>query len=295
MRRVRTTLRLNGIDHPCFEIQGTQDGPKVSLIGGIHGCEYSSIAAVTKVARDLDPQQLSGSITAVPVVSLESFTQRSAFVVPADGKNLNRAFPGDPNGTYTDRLAHDIFTTLIEPADVLLDLHGGDLVEALEPFALYCDEQSRELALAFGLPYVVDSSDALGGMTATAAAQTGTRAVIAEAGGTGQLTTHDVDLLANGVRNVLRQLQMLPGEPEPPRSTTIASFDWLYSEPEGFWVSGVSAGQRVSAGAPLGEVRDLYGDTQQRIVAPADGVILFLTTSAAVPANGLLLGLGRHQ
>ena len=295
MRRVRTTLRLNGVDHPCFEIQGTHDGPRVSLIGGIHGCEYSSIAAVTKVARELDPTQLSGSVTAVPVVSLESFTQRAPFVVPADGKNLNRAFPGDPGGTYTERLAHDIFTTLIEPADALLDLHGGDLVEALEPFALYCDEQSRDLALAFGLPYVVDSSDALPGMTAKAAADIGVRAVIAEAGGNGQLTTHAVDLLADGVSNALRQLNILRGEPDPPRSTTIASFEWLYSQPEGFWVSGVTAGQRVSAGALLGEVRDLYGDVQQHIHAPADGVILFLTTSAAVPANGLLLGLGRER
>src|SRR4051794_36204249 len=94
----RTTLALNGLDVPAFHAAGAHDGPALSLIGGVHGCKYSSIAAVTKIMRDLAPSRLSGRITAVPVVSMESFIHRSPFVVPADGKNLNRAFPGDPEG-----------------------------------------------------------------------------------------------------------------------------------------------------------------------------------------------------
>jgi predicted deacylase len=290
MRRVRTTITLNGVDVPAFELTGARDGPKLSLIGGIHGCEYSSIAAVIKVMRDLDPAQLSGSITAVPVVSMESFTQRSPFVVPADGKNLNRAFPGDPDGTYTDRLAHDIYTKLIEPADAFIDLHGGDLVEALEPFALYANAASRDLALAIGLPYVIDysESDALTGMSAGVAKL----GVIAEAGGAGQLDHHATDLLALGVTNALKLLGMLPGEAHAARSTIITRFEWLYSVPAGFWVARCRTGDHAAEGDVLGEVRDLYGDTLETIHAPADGVILFLTTSAAVTANGLLLGLG---
>ncbi|MEA2481568.1 MAG: uncharacterized protein QOJ07_3490 [Thermoleophilaceae bacterium] len=290
MRRVRTTITLNGVDVPAFELTGARDGPKLSLIGGIHGCEYSSIAAVIKVMRDLDPAQLSGSVTAVPVVSMESFTQRSPFVVPADGKNLNRAVPGDPDGTYTDRLAHDIYTTLIEPADAFIDLHGGDLVEALEPFALYANAASRDLALAIGLPYVIDysESDALTGMSASVAKL----GVIAEAGGAGQLDHHATDLLALGVTNALKLLGMLPGEAHAARSTIITRFEWLYSTPAGFWVARCRTGDHAAEGDVLGEVRDLYGDTLETIHAPADGVILFLTTSAAVTANGLLLGLG---
>jgi predicted deacylase len=290
MRRVRTTITLNGVDVPAFELTGPRDGPKLSLIGGIHGCEYSSIAAVIKVMRDLDPAQLSGSVTAVPVVSMESFTQRSPFVVPADGKNLNRAFPGDPDGTYTDRLAHDIYTRLIEPADAFIDLHGGDLVEALEPFALYANAASRDLALAIGLPYVIDysESDTLTGMSASVAKL----GVIAEAGGAGQLDHHATDLLALGVTNALKLLGMLPGEAHAARSTIITRFEWLYSTPAGFWVARCRTGDHAAEGDVLGEVRDLYGDTLETIHAPADGVILFLTTSAAVTANGLLLGLG---
>jgi predicted deacylase len=288
----RSVVSLAGQDHPCFEAQGAQDGPRVSLIGGIHGCEYSSIAAVTRVMRELDDGALSGTITAVPVVSLESFRQRSPFVVPQDGKNLNRSFPGTRDGTYTDGLARDIFETLIEPADVLLDLHGGDLVEALEPFALYADEPSRELALAFGFPYVLPSTDSLAGMTATAAAQAGTRAVIAEAGGIGQLEESAVAMLADGVANALRVLGMLPGEPGPPRSRDVGNFVWPRSRQAGFWVAAVKPGDEVGEGDLLGEVRDLYGDVLEEVRAPAPGVLLFLTTSAAVADDGLLLGLG---
>ncbi|HKC77963.1 MAG TPA: succinylglutamate desuccinylase/aspartoacylase family protein, partial [Gaiellaceae bacterium] len=150
--------RLAGVEHPAFEARGERDGPHVALIGGIHGCEYSSISAVVRFMNELDTSELSGSITAVPVVSMESFRQRSPFVVPADGKNLNRCFPGTYDGTYTDALARSIFDELVAPADVLIDLHGGDLVEALEPFVIYqaspVEEQAHALAVAFGLPYV---------------------------------------------------------------------------------------------------------------------------------------------
>ena len=288
----RGTLTLGGEEVPCIRARGAQDGPAVSLIGGIHGCEYSSIAAVTRVMRELDEGELSGSITAVPVVSMASFRERSPFVVPADGKNLNRTFPGDAGGSYTDRLAHNIFTQLIEPAGALLDLHGGDLVEALEPFALYADETSRGIALAFGLPYVVASTDSLAGMTATAAANAGVPAVIAEAGGIGQLEEAAVQMLAGGARSALRHLGVLPGEPDPPRSRDVGDFVWLRCQQAGFWAAAVKTGDEVETGALLGEVRDLYGDVIEEVRAPAPGVLLFLTTSAAVADDGLLLGLG---
>ncbi len=292
---------LAGLEHPAFEARGFEDGPHLALIGGVHGCEYSSIAAVVRVMRGLDPGVLRGTITAVPIVNLESFRRRSAFVVPADGKNLNRCFPGDPRGSFSDVLAHAIFEQLIAPASALVDLHGGDLHESLEPFAIYAESgveaRSRELATAFGLPWVVRERRAeggLGGMTCTAAAEAGIPAIIAEAGGCGVLDEDAVDLLAGGVRNVLRLLEMLPGEPEPPPAAPrhVGRFEWLRCVHEGWWESAVSAGEAVSAGQALGRVRDLYGDELEIVRAPADGVVLFLTTSPAVEAGGLLLGLG---
>jgi uncharacterized protein len=301
----RRTLRfdrppLDGLEHPCFEARGRRDGPRLSLIGGVHGCEYSSIAAVRRVMETLDTDALAGSVVAVPVVSLASFKARSPFVVPADGRNLNRSFPGAYDGSYTEVLARSIFDALIAPADAVVDLHGGDMVEALEPFTLYdespVEARARGLALAFGLPYVVReaaSASGLGGMTSTAAAAAGVPAIIAEAGGRGQLEEPAVALLARGVENVLRHLEMLPGEPEPPATPrSVGRFLWLRCEHEGWWDAAVGAGDEVAEGDRLGRVLDLHGRELEAVRAPADGVVLFLTTSPAVAADGLLLGLG---
>jgi predicted deacylase len=292
--------RLADLEHPAFEARGEGDGPHVTLMAGIHGCEYSSIAAVVRFMTELETSELAGSITAVPVVSMESFRQRSPFVVPQDGKNLNRCFPGTYDGTYTEALARSIFDTLIAPADILVDLHGGDLVEALEPFAIYdaspVEERARALAVAFGLPFVVREEPAggLAGMTCSAAAEAGTPAIIAEAGGCGQLDPVAVELLVEGTRNVLRSLEMLPGPVHPPRSDQrlVGAFDWLRCRRAGFWEAAVGAGDEVSAGQVLGRVTTLHGEVREEIRASRDGVVLFLTTSAAVSDDGLLLGLG---
>ena len=292
---------LAGLEHPAFEAKGAKDGPHLALIGGIHGCEYSSIAAVTRVMTELDTSELAGSITAVPVVSMQSFQRRSPFVVPEDGKNLNRCFPGSYDGSYTDVLARSIFDTLIAPADAVVDLHGGDMVEGLEPFAIYeeseVEERAHGIAVAMRLPYVVREQrreDGLAGMTSSAAAAAGIPAVIAEAGGRGQLEESAVRMLADGVRNVLCHLGMLPGEPAPPHPElrSVGSFLWLRATGAGWWDSAVSSGDEVRDGQLLGRVRDLWGDELEQVLAPADGVVLFVTTSPAVGDDGLLLGLG---
>jgi predicted deacylase len=302
----RRTIRfdhalLAELELPCFEAVGKSDGPHLCLLGGIHGGEYSSIAAVVRFMNALDTSELRGRITAVPIVSMPSFRARTAFVMPQDGKNLNRCFPGSLDGTFSEVLARHVFDELIVPSDFMLDLHGGDMVEALEPFSLYdesaVEEQARGLAIAFGLPYVVRSapSDApIGGTTTGAAAAAGVPAVIAEVGGCGRLEEDAVRTHLDGIANALRHLEMLSGEVTPARADmrSVGRFVWLRSTDEGWWEPDVRAGDEVQAGSSLGTVRNLFGDPIEYIPAPEDGVVLFLTTSPAVTADGLLLGLG---
>ena len=302
----RRTIRfdhelLAGLELPCFEAVGADDGPRLCLLAGIHGGEYSSIAAVVRFMNGLDTSELAGRITAVPIVSMPSFRARTAFVMPQDGKNLNRCFPGSADGTFTDVLASHIFDELIAPSDFLLDLHGGDMVEALEPFSLYdesaVEEEARALAIAFGLPYLVRSAPSeapISGTTTSAAAAAGVPAVIAEVGGCGLLEEDAVRMHLDGIANALRHLRMLPGEVTPPRADmrSVGRFVWLRSTEEGWWQPDVRAGDEVRAGSSLGSVRNLFGAVIEPVPAPEDGVVLFLTTSPAVTADGLLLGLG---
>jgi uncharacterized protein len=255
-------------------------------------------------------------VRAVPVLNLPAFRARSPFVVPDDGKNLNRCFPGDPHGTLADRLAHATFTELITGSDALIDAHCGDLPEALEPFCLYeagpSGDRALALAVAYGLGYVIRQEPgpgrAVGGTTSAAAAEVGIPAITAEAGGCGLVEQEAVDLHVRGLNRVLASLGMIDGraagqdgqpaaagdaQAQPAGPTMLTRFIWLRCAAAGWWQPAVRPGDRVAEGQLLGTVSTLDGgEVLQDIRAPADGVPMFITSSPAVDADGLLLGLG---
>jgi len=299
---LRRTLSLAGLDVPVIELTGSGGGPRLTVLAGVHGCEYAPMAAVRRWTRSLAGRELRGSIRAVPVLNLPAFRARSPFVVPDDGKNLNRCFPGDPAGTTAERLAHAAFTQLIEGSDALVDAHAGDMVEALEPFALYdagaSEDRAGELAAAYGLGYVIRQEPgpgrAVGGTTSTAAAEIGIPAIIAEAGGCGLVEPAAVAAHVRGLDRVLALLGMT-SDPAPDGGAQVhlGRFLWLRAASEGWWEPAVRPGERVAAGQALGTVSSLDGaQVLQSVTAPAPGVPMFITSSPAVAANGLLLGLG---
>ncbi|HLQ55256.1 MAG TPA: succinylglutamate desuccinylase/aspartoacylase family protein [Streptosporangiaceae bacterium] len=306
---VRRTLDLAGIQVPLIEITGSADGPQLTVLAGVHGCEYASIAGVRSWARALESRELQGRVRAVPVLNMSAFRARTPFVVPEDGKNLNRCFPGHPSGTLAERLAHAAFTQLIAGADAVVDVHAGDMVEALEPFTLYeagpAEDRALALATAYGLGYVLRQEPgpgrAVSGTTSAAAAQIGVPAITAEAGGCGLVEQAAVDLHVRGLDQVLAELGMA-GRPasaedgagrDQAAPDLLGRFLWLRCADEGWWEPAVKVGDRVSEGQVLGSVSSIDGArTQEVISAPDDGVLLFMTSSPAVAADGLLLGLG---
>ena len=293
---------LADIEFPLVEVRGVAEGPTLCLLAGVHGCEYSSIQAVRSLMRDLDPSELSGCVRAFPFVNPTSFLERSPFVSPQDGKNPNRTFPGDRYGTFTEALTYHVFHELIEPSDYLIDLHGGDMVEELHPFVLLDESEAeataRRMAIAFGFENLIQTprAERIEGTTVAAAGDAGIPAIVAEAGGRGLLEQPAVDLLAGGVRSVLRELGMLAGEPSPASSPILARrFAWLYAAERGWWRSEVKPGDEVTAGQRLGAIEDLFGDERVAIEAPEDGIVLFMTSVPAVDVNGILCGLGTRR
>jgi len=297
----RHTLELGGYEIPVVELTGAGDGPQLTVLAGVHGCEYAPMAAVRRWTRALAERELRGRVRAVPVLNLPAFRARTPFVVPGDGKNLNRCFPGDPAGTVAQRLAHDAFTQLIVGSDALIDAHAGDMVEALEPFALYdagaSEARAREMAEAYGLGYVVRQEAgpdrAVGGMTSTAAAEIGIPAIIAESGQCGLVEPASVERHVRGLDRVLALLGMADdpaADVGPARAPTyLRRFLWLYSTCAGWWEPAVSTGEQVAEGQLLGTVSSLDGaEVLQSVPAPSAGVPMFITSSPAVAAEGLL-------
>jgi uncharacterized protein len=298
----RYPVELAGFEVPVVQVTGS-DGPRLTVIAGVHGCEYASMAGVRQWVNALADRELRGTVVAVPVLNQAAFWARSPFVIPEDDKNLNRYFPGDPAGTITERFAHAVFSQLITGSDALIDAHCGDQPEALEPFTLFesgaAEEKALGLATAYGLGYIIRQEPgpgrAVSGTSTSAAAQAGIPAITAEAGGCGIVEPDKVAMHVRGLNRVLAYLGMADTDDPPTVADPVrlTQFLWQRSEQAGWWEPVVSVGESVAAGQLLGTVTSLDGaEVRQRVLAPAAGVPMFITSSPAVVADGLLLGLG---
>jgi hypothetical protein len=281
---------------------------------------------VIRLGKTFDPEKISGAVILMPVLNLPAFRTRTPFVCPIDNVNPNRVFPGDPHGSYSEQMTHALIDQFVVHADAYIDLHGGDIPEALVPFVICRSEagladsiardvaaRSKEIAMAFGLPYVLTVSKPVqpskghragaGDLSSyAAAAEKGVPSILAEAGGVGQLQGEAVELLVNGVVSVMRHLGMIAGErphrnPLPNKgeegsTTLLTKFEWLYTKSAGMWYPKVAPGDVLKEGEQIGTVGDLFGDTLERIISPVNGVVLFLTINPSVLENGLLMGIG---
>ena len=283
---------------PLWLINGEGVGPTLVVTGGVHGAEYASIAAALELGRSLDPKGLQGRVIVVPVMNLPGFLARSIYVCPADGKNPNRVLPGDGGGTGSEQMADWVFRIVISQADYFVDLHGGDLIEALVPFTIFfrsgneqVDAKSLEMAKIFGLHYLVASESP--GSTIAAASRAGIPSILTESGGQGIWTAEQVADHTNGLQRLLRHLNMLPGStPEPTPFTLLEQFLWQRSEREGFWYPQVSVGEAVRTGQELGCIKDWEGNVLQTALSPGEGTVLFIVSSLAIHENDPLFAVG---
>lgn len=143
--KLRTMLPVPGteIEIPLTIINGAFDGPTLFVTAGIHGGEYPGIAAAMELGRSLDPQEIHGSLIMLHPVNIQGFWARREFIVPEDGKNLNRVFPGNPDGTLSEKTAGLISSSFFPMADFYVDLHSGDIHESLHPYVYYPGSRQR--------------------------------------------------------------------------------------------------------------------------------------------------------
>ena len=290
---------------PVTLVNGAKEGPRLSVTGGIHGAEYPGIDAAIRFAGKLDPAALAGTVVVVHISNPPAFHARTVYINPMDGKNLNRVFPGDPNGTASEKIAHTIFTNVMKGSDAYIDLHGGDMIEDLIPFTIVpaVGEESfvakcRDLANTFGISYVAPSRTVGGNGTTAAASSAGIPCMLAEAGAVGQLDEESVQLHLRGLERVLKMLKMVDAGfrlttlGEPGKITWLTQFNWTRSEWTGLFYSFIKVGANVKEGQVVGEVRDYFGKTLATVKAPVSGIVLFLVSSPATDPTSPLFAIG---
>ncbi|QSO51405.1 succinylglutamate desuccinylase/aspartoacylase family protein [Alicyclobacillus curvatus] len=299
--KVKGYLALDGVEEklPAFLVYGSEPGPTVLVMAGIHGCEYTSIDAALAVAKELDTATVRGRVVVLPIANKASFYARSIYVHPRDNKNVNRMFPGKIDGTDAQRLAYGLFETVIREVDAVIDLHGGDMIEALVPFTIFhvtddvaLNDSARTVASIFGINYAIASTGQVPGSTYGAAAEIGKIAVIAEAGQQGILDSTRSGQLTEGTFNALRYLGALAGDVIEPPCQVLERFDWYRADCSGLWYPLVQIGDEVEDGQHLGYVADEFGEPVRHYYATTSGVVLFLVTSLAMNRSDPLLAIG---
>ncbi len=294
-----------GTDVAVAVINGAKPGPVLAIVSGAHGTEYASIIAVEKLIDAVDPAQLSGTLVLVPLVNVASFEQMVPHVNPVDHKNMNRYYPGNPNGTQTDRVSSAITKEIVERCDHLIDLHGGDLDESLRPYSYWTvtgnrkqDEASRAMVLAFGLDTIVISADrptdpAGSRYLENTASTRGKPSFTAEAGHAGTVEPDDVGALVNGSFNVMRHLKMLPGEARAVEHPVwVEKILTVASEQNGIFHPLVKRGTYVERGMTLGYVTDYTGRTIVEAHAPEAGIIMFVRAVPSATKGATLANVG---
>lgn len=292
---------------PITILNGIEDGPTVLVLSGIHGSEYIPIFASQRLGNELDPSALKGSLILVHIANLAAFLGRTVYTNPIDGKNLNRVFPGNSNGTLTEQIAHFLVQEVYPLANYVLDMHSGDANEQLGPsYTAYYGKAgspeliaaSKAMAIAFGLDLVVEFQWELVGNNSnaiwagSAAVVRGIPSIDVEmAPGMGRTTSDSIDEAYTGVLRVMDHLDMFETKPVTgvmDEGTTqepclIKERYFVEAPLDGSWTPLVDAGTFVAQGTSMGYVTDFHGRaTNFEPIAPSEGLLIIRYESPPV-------------
>ena len=270
-------------------VTGTVPGAKLLILGGIHGDEFESMAAIRRLRQTLVPEQLQGSVTLIPVVNEEAYWigQRTA----RDGKDLARTCPGKIDGSVTEQVAFAI-SNEIRSSDYLIDLHSGGLVSEFYPtvgYMLHPDseilEKQREMAKAFNMPIIWGTNPNHEGRTLSIARDSLIPTIYAEWLGGGHSDPEGVDRYYEGCLNVMGLLGMIRHTQPPTRTRFTIEDDRQgsghiqlnYPAPfSGFFEPCIKLMDHVKPGDSFGVITDLLGDRREEILCTQSGYVLVL-------------------
>lgn len=261
------------------------EGPTALLTGANHGDEYEGPVALFELAQTLDPATINGRVIIVPALNYPAF-RAGTRTSPIDRGNLNRSFPGRPDGTVTEKIADYVTRHLIPLADIVLDFHSGGRTLDFLPYAAFHelpskDQEARccEAVAAFGAPYSMKmlEIDAVG-MLDTTVEEMGKVFVTTELGGAGTASARSIDIARKGSLNLLRHAGILQGETgiEPTEWLDMPSSDcFTFAQDDGLVAFTCDLGDPVKAGEIIACVYPLArtGVAPHAYHAAMDGVL----------------------
>jgi len=285
--RLGTFYREDGaaVHIPLIVVNGVEDGPILWLSAGMHGQELSGVGVIWELVNErIEPSKLHGGLIVVPFMNPFSFTGGTYFT-PQDGLNLHGAFPGDPEGSLTERLANLVYEEGIKKADVVIDLHCNPENAMMFTYAFDPDDEGvgkrgYELARIFGLTTVDDAPKPSGVFAdiQDVAYHLGKPSFLVELTPYYSISPQAVAVGVRGVLNVMKTLKMVEGEIDPQDEVPVIEgrlgITFGTSSRGGFVIPETSLGEPVQKGQIVGRVVDFFGDQLEQIASPVEGWLL---------------------
>ena len=286
---------------PVTVINGSEDGKTLLLTAGIHGGEYPAIQSAFELARELNAEQLKGQVIIISPVNTEAFYKRRACIVPSDGKNLNRLFPGDRNGSIGDKIAYVLTHEYQSKVDFYIDMHGGDIPILLPPYVYFpgIGENKEVLSYAekaseyvLSAKYRVKSSAVTGAYNSCAIR--GVPSLLIELGSTGRWSREEVDAYKKDIVNIMKFLNIIDGEPEKPvnKAKLITKSVYVDTETAGCWYPAAEVEDKVKKGDKLGIITDLFGNVLKEYYAEFDAEIIYRSVSLGIDKGDAVITYG---
>ena len=266
------------VNIPVTVVRGVDEGPRVFLTAAIHGDELNGVEIVRTIMTELDPKGLKGTVLCTPVLNRWGFLSHSRYL--PGRRDLNRYFPGDPQGNLAHRVAHKIFTEIVQKAEYGVDLHtaGAGRTNLAHIRGDLDNEKVRRMAKAFGTEIIMDQP-AAGGTLRAAATRAGIPTIILEAGETFRFQRGMVARGTAGIRNVLADLGMIQHPIQEPRFQVIVKVsEWIRAERGGILDIRVKPGDLIYEGTGVAVVSTPFGREVTTLQSPLTGLVIGITT-----------------
>lgn len=280
---------------PVVVIHGKEAGPTVCLTAAVHGDEVNGVEIARRVVQNLESEDLKGTLISVPVVNMDGLWRKDRYM--SDRRDLNRAFPGDINGSTASRVAYSLFYNIISHCDSLIDLHSGSMYrENITQLRVDLTiPEVAEVAKQFGAVSVLQSIAPSGSLRGSAT-KAGIPTVVMEVGGPFILNVTLVETAVKSLRSYLSSIDILPrsffwSSPQP----IFYASQWLRSEQGGILVNTVDLGQKVNKGQLLGKISNPVNEQVEILFAPFDAVVLGRAQDQFVSAGYAVYNLGKRS
>lgn len=291
---------------PIIEMQGEPSSATLFIFAALHGDEYEATRAIHQVQDFFKNEPLIGKVIAIPVANPAAFKANSRTTPEViDGGNLARSFPGDSNGTLTQKIANTIWNFILDKKteqSYILDLHSGgqhySYVHLSGVRDLLLDSPqtkiSKDLARAMQMPNLWFMPATVGTLS-TVAIEAGMPAIGCEVEGTGGLNDSDVLVYFNGILNVLRYTNQLKSGEMILQEGEFLPIETVLSPSDGFIASMPKLNSQIEEGDSICEVLDYFGNPLTKVLSPCSGKIWAVRRNPSITEGEIVSLISRER